>query len=427
MKKLEIKYLPIEGIKPYEKNPRKNKKAVEIVKKSIKAFGFKNPIIIDKDNVIIAGHTRLEASKELDYKEVPIIYAEDLTPEQVNAFRIMDNKSQEYAAWDYELLQEELKSLKDVNFDLDLTGFTEANLNRIMKAEPERLEGGKKAKYQLEPGIYKLGENYLILGDCTKIDYEKLLKGQKIQLIYTDPPYGVSYSGHKSEVTQEKVGMRMGKDWDVIEGDNLRGDELYELLEASFKQIEPFLSQDAGAYVFHASRNQGIFEKALNKTGWEVKQQLIWKKPSVLSHAHYHWAHEPIFYCGRKGKPIKFYGDRMNKTVLDDLKIDQITPEEALKILKKIQKQSTVLEFKKDNTMNYIHPTQKPVNMAEYFITNNTKVGDWVIDMFAGSGSTLLACKKTKRRCITSELDPKYASHIIERYEELGEKWEKID
>jgi DNA modification methylase len=216
--------------------------------------------------------------------------------------------------------------------------------------------------------------------------------------------------------------MGMGKDWDVIEGDNLRTEELYKLLKNSLEQLNSHLNEGVGLYMFHASINQMIFEKALIDTGWQVKQQIIWKKPSVLSHAHYHWAHEPIFYCGRKGKPINFYGDRLNKTVLDELNLEKIKPEEAIKILKKIQKQSTFQEFKKDNTQKYIHPTQKPVNMAEFFITNNTKRNEWVVDMFAGSGSTLMACENTGRRCITIEMDLKYASHIIERWENSTNK-----
>lgn len=423
--KLQIEYLPISELVPYPTNPRKNEKAVDIVAKSIEQFGFRVPIILGKDNEIIAGHTRLKASIKLGLTEVPVVWADDLTEEQQKAFRIMDNKSNEYAGWDFGLLQEELKSLE--NIELDMTGFSEAELKRIMTAEPEREEGGKEAKYQLENGTYKLGKHYLIVGDCTKVDYKKLLNEEKIQLIYTDPPYGVSYKGNKSEVTQEKVGMRMGKDWQVIEGDNLRGDELYALLEGSFKQIQPFLSKDASAYVFHASKNQILFEKALNSAGLEVKQQLIWKKPSVLSHSHYHWAHEPIFYCNQKGKPNKFYGDYMNKTIIDHLQMDKITPEEALKILKKIHKQSTIQEFKKDNSQEYIHPTQKPVEMAKFFITNSSKTNEWVVDMFGGSGSTLIACEQIGRKCIVCELDKKYASHIIERFEETGNKWEKLE
>jgi hypothetical protein len=200
-KKIQIEYIPISECIPYKNNPRKNDKAVEIVKKSIAENGFKNPIILDKNNEIIAGHTRLNASKELGFNEVPVIWADDLTEEQVKAFRIMDNKSQEYAGWDFEMLKEELEDLKELDFELDKTGFSEANLKRIMDAEPERLEGGQPAKYELKQGIYKLGNHYLIIGDCTKVDYEKLLNGNKIQLIYTDPPYGVSYSGHKQDTT----------------------------------------------------------------------------------------------------------------------------------------------------------------------------------------------------------------------------------
>lgn len=419
---LQITYLPIGELTPYLKNPRKNDKAVDIVARSIKEYGFLVPIILDKDKIIVAGHTRLKAAYQLGLKEVPTILAENLTEEQVKGFRIMDNKANEYAGWDFEILQTELKDLKDLGFDLANTGFSETNLNRIMKGEAEREEGGKEPKYQIEEGIYKLGNHYLICGDCTKIDFKKLLGNDKLALIYTDPPYGVSYGGNHAESTQEKIGMRMGKDWDVIEGDHLRGDDLYKLIRDCFTNAVPFLKNDAGAYIFHASKNQMIFEQAINEAGLEVKQQLIWKKASVLSHSHYHWAHEPILYCARKNKPVAFYGDHMNHTIIGDLKIDQMTPEEIKETLIKIQKQSTILEFKKDNAAEYIHPTQKPVSMAEFFISNSSKPNEWVLDMFGGSGSTLIACEKRDRKCIISELDKKYASHIIERWEDLTRK-----
>ena len=414
---VEIKYFKTSELTPYLNNPRKNEKAVDIVAKSIKEFGFLVPIVLDKDKVIVTGHTRLKAAIKLGINEVPTIIADNLTEEQIRAFRIMDNKAQEYAGWDFESLKNELEDLKDLNFDLSLTGFTEANLNRIIEKTPEREDGGKPAKYEMTEGIYQLGENYLICGDCTSIDFSKLLKNEKIQLVYTDPPYGVSYDGHKSETTQDKIGMRSGKDWDVIEGDNLRGDDLFKLLKDAFSNLEPNLAKDAGLYIFHASKNQIIFEQALNISGFEVKQQLIWKKPSVLSHAHYHWAHEPILYCGRKGKNIAFYGDRLNKTVIDNENIETMGSEEMRSLLKQIKKNSTVLEFKKDNASDYIHPTQKPAHMAEYFICNSSKQNDGIVDLFGGSGSTLIACQKKKRRCIIAELDKKYASHIMERWE----------
>jgi site-specific DNA-methyltransferase (adenine-specific) len=425
---MELVNVPIQDIVPYENNPRKNDKAVGIVAKSIKEFGFLVPIILDDKNIIVAGHTRIKAAIKLGMSEVPCIYTEGLTDAQIKAFRIMDNKAQDYAGWDFEILQKEMTALKEIGFDTSLTGFSEAEMNRILKAEPERMDGGKEPKYQIEEGVYKLGRHYLICGDCTKIDYNKILSGQKIALIYTDPPYGVSYGGNHSETTQEKIGMRMGKDWDVIEGDDLRGEDLYELLKNCFKQVESSLKENAGAYIFHASRNQMLFEKALNEAGLEMKQQLIWKKASVLSHAHYHWAHEPILYCSRKGKPVAFYGDKLNKTLIGDYNLETMSQEELKDLLKTIQKQSTVLEFKKDNSQDYIHPTQKPVNMAEFFICNSSQANEWVVDMFGGSGSTLIACENKNRRCITSELDKKYASHIMERFENLtGQKGVKIN
>jgi DNA modification methylase len=177
--------------------------------------------------------------------------------------------------------------------------------------------------------------------------------------------------------------------------------------------------------VFHASINQSLFQKALEDTGWEIKQQLIWKKPAVLSHAHYHWAHEPIFYCSRINSPSNFYGDYQNQTIISE-GLDELTREQLIEIIESF-KHTTIQEHKKDAANDYIHPTQKPVKMAEYFITNSTQPEEWVLDMFGGSGSTLIACENKNRKCIICELDKKYASHIIERWEnKTGKTYQKI-
>ena len=194
--KLEINYIPLAEIIPYEKNPRKNDKAVEIVAKSIKEFGFKNPIILDKDNVIIAGHTRLKAAQLLGLTEVPVIWAEDLTEEQVKAFRIMDNKSTEYANWDMDLLKTELNDLKGMNFDLDLTGFNEIEINKLLPDETleQELPNVEEPKYKVIKGdIYQLGTHRLLCGDSTnEQNVTQLMNGQKADMVFTDPPYGVS-------------------------------------------------------------------------------------------------------------------------------------------------------------------------------------------------------------------------------------------
>lgn len=419
-KKIQITYIPISEIIPYEKNPRKNDRAVDVVADSIKQYGFTVPIILDKNNIIIAGHTRLKAAIKLGLKEAPVIWRDDLSESQVKAFRIMDNKSSEYARWDLDLLKTEFEDLKNLQFDLDLTGFSEAEIKRILEIKNEEDYFNREPKYKIMAGeIYQLGNHRVICGDATRQDtYENLLGMKRVAAVYTDPPYGVSYVG---------VNNPNGRSWKMIENDGLRGDDLFNLLNGTFKAIEPFLQAKAALYVFHASANQTIFEKALNEAGFKVKQQLIWQKHLVLGHSDYHWAHEPIFYCSRKNEEPEFYGDRVDKTMINKIDPDKMNEKQLRDFVKRTLEQSSIWQFKKDASKDYIHPTQKPVWMAQRAIINSSKPGDIVLDPFGGSGSTLLAAQEEERACYLIEIDPVYCSHIIERWEnKYGQKAEKL-
>lgn len=402
---MEIKYLPINQLKPYLNNPRKNKKAVDIVA---------NPIILDKNNEIVCGHTRILAAEKLGYKEIPTIKINDLTPKQIKAFRIMDNKSQEYASWDMDLLKIEFEGMENLEF----TGFTEAEIEKILDPDEKLSIGDKIPKYKIEKGdVYQLDKHKLICGDSTKEEtYIKLIGGGAISMVFTDPPYGVSYSGTNNP---------NGRDWKVIKGDDLRGDKLYNLILNSFKQVNQYLIKNGAVYVFHASSNQIIFETALNDAGFQVKQQLIWNKHHILGHSHYHWCHEPMFYCSRLNEQPAFYGTRCNKTTLNKVEPNEMTIEQLRKFVNKIKNESTIWEIKKDSSKDYIHPTQKPTKLAERAIVNNSKPGDSILDPFAGSGSTLMACEQKGRACYTIELDPVFCSHIIERWENYTKKQAK--
>lgn len=418
--KIKLEYKNINEVKPYKFNPRKNEKAISIVADSIRQFGFLVPVVIDQNNELIAGHTRIEAAKLLGLTEIPTIKVENLTEEQIRAFRIMDNKSTEYARWDRVLLKREFEFLR-TRIDMKFTGFKEAEIDKILDLDARDSKGNKLGKYQIEQGtVYILGNHRLICGDSTdSTTYMKLIPPRtEIQCVFTDPPYGVSYSGTNNE---------NGRDWDVIEGDKLRGDELFNLLSKSFKEISQYISKNAAIYVFHASATQMIFERALNYAGFGVKQQLIWAKHHVLGHSHYHWNHEPIFYCSRLEETPRYYGTRDNKTIIDTLllesgKIAQLSREQLLEVLKEIINNSTIQRFEKDPTKDYIHPTQKPVKMAEHYIVNSSRIEENVLDMFAGSGSTLIACENKKRNCFAVEIDPDFCSHIIERWEKLTGK-----
>jgi len=444
MKKLQIEYVKIEDIVPYKNNPRNNDKAVEIVEKSIKEFGFWNLMLLDKNKEIVAGHTRLRAAKKLkgklsdrlisireqikqsnDDEEkrdmdvlyqnlemihkgfVPTLSTVGLTEEQIKSLRIMDNKSTEFAKWDTDLLKVEFESMKNLEF----TGFSEAEIDKILDPEEKFSVGNKEPKYEVKLGeVWKLGDHRLICGDSTKEEtYLSLLpRGTDIQCVFTDPPYGVSYSGTNNP---------NGRSWDVIAGDDMRGDELYDMLLDCFKQINQFLIKNGAMYVFHASSNQMIFEKALNNANFQVKQQLIWSKHHILGYSHYHWCHEPIFYCSRTNENPEFFGTRCNKTTLEVIDVNKMTHEELKRFVNKIQSQSTLWTIKKDSNKDYIHPTQKPTKLAQRAILNSSKIGDAILDPFAGSGSTLMACEERKRICYTIELDPDFCSHIIERWE----------
>jgi DNA modification methylase len=418
--KIKLEYKNINEIHPYKFNPRKNEKAISIVADSIRQFGFLVPVVIDKNNELIAGHTRIEAAKMLGLEEVPTIKVENLTEEQIRAFRIMDNKSTEYARWDRILLKREFEFLR-TRIDMKFTGFREAEILKIMGEDARDSKGNKLGKYQIEPNkVYLLGNHRLICGDATDpMTYIKLIPTRtEMQCVYTDPPYGVSYTGTNNE---------NGRDWNIIAGDQLRGDDLFNLLSKAFKEINTYLSKDSALYVFHASATQMIFERALNYAGFHVKQQLIWAKHHVLGHSHYHWNHEPIFYCARAEENPKYYGTRDNKTIIESIllnpeTIGEMEKEDLQTILKEIINNSTVQRFNKDATKDYIHPTQKPVKMAEHYIINSSKMEENVLDMFAGSGSTLIACENKKRKCFAVEIDPSFCSHIIERWENLTGK-----
>lgn len=415
---MEIEQVNICDIVPYENNPRKNDKAVGIVAKSIKEFGFLVPIILDDKNYIVAGHTRLKAAIKLGMSQVPCIYAEGLTDAQIKAFRIMDNKSNQYSMWDEVLLKSEFEFLKD-KINLTLTGFTEAEQERILNPDGKLIDGKKDAKYQIKIGdCFQIGRHRIICGDSTKPEtYKKLIGENKIHLVFTDPPYGVSYKGMAN---QGRRNMDRGNNrvWEEIENDDLRGEDLYKLIKDSFKEINPYLISNAALYVFHSSSNQMIFEKALNEAGYEVKQQLIWQKHHVLSHAHYHWCHEPMFYCQKIGQSPSFYGTKTNRTTLNNLEPTKMNIGELMKFVQTLQEESTIWAISKDAASDYIHPTQKPIQLAERALINSSQPEENVLDMYGGSGSTLLACENKNRNAFIVELDPVFCSHIIERWED---------
>lgn len=381
--------LSIDEIIPYENNPRKNDNAVDKVAESIKEFGFKVPIIIDKENIIIAGHTRYKAAKKLEIKKVPVIMAEDLTGEQVKAFRIMDNKSSEFATWDYESLLLEMESLKIEDYNLELTGFDFNEIEGIMdKYNPkeveedsdfnieEQLEAIEKPKSQ-KGDIWLLGESKLLCGDSTvKEEVENLMDGRKANMVFTDPPYNVAYEG----ATEDKL---------TIQNDDMSSEEFYNFLSKVFNNYFEIMEEGAPIYVCHADSEGENFRRAYREAGLKLAECIIWVKNTfVMGRQDYHWRHEPILYGWKEGKAHYFIDDRT---------------------------QDTVWEIPKPQR-NGEHPTMKPLALCARGIKNSSKPKDLVVDLFGGSGSTLMAAIETDRICYTMELDERYTDVILLRY-----------
>lgn len=367
---------------PYEKNPRKNDEAVKYVAESIKQFGFKVPIVIDKDNVIVAGHTRYKASKKLGLKEVPCIVADDLTEEQIKAYRLADNKVAEQAEWDFDLLGEELSDILDIDmgdFGFDLS---------VEEEEKEAVEDEFEMELPEEPraklgDIYQLGNHRLMCGDSTKIDdVEKLMGGDLADMLLTDPPYNVDYEGK----TKDKL---------KIENDKMENDNFRQFLIDAFSNANMAMKAGAVFYIWHADSEGYNFRGACFDVGWKVRQCLIWNKNSmVMGRQDYHWKHEPCLYGWKDGAGHLWASDR---------------------------KQTTVISFDRP-TRNDLHPTMKPVPLFDYQIKNNTKGGDIVLDLFGGSGTTIMACEQNERRAYTMEFDPRYIDVIINRWEQFTGK-----
>ena len=406
MNKLQIKYIDTDKLIPYINNPRINDEAVDVVAASIKEFGFKNPIIIDKGNVIIAGHTRLKAAKKLGLEKVPTIKVEDLTEQQIKAFRIADNKTSEFAEWDMELLKIELEGLED-----EFTGFDMKELDDIFPDDKEVIEDDFDVEVPEEPiskrgDIWELGPHRLMVGDSTKRKAVKALMGDKeADLILTDPPYNVDYEGQNE--------MR-------IQNDNMNDSDFFKFLLAAFERMYESSKAGAPIYVFHADTEGHNFRSSFLKAGYKLSQCLVWVKSSlVLGRQDYHWRHEPILYGWKEGAPHAWYGDRDKDTVIEDkIDINSLKKQELKDLVKKLmdgKEHTTVIRADKPISSD-LHPTMKPITLLGYLIKNSSKQGDIILDPFGGSGSTLIAAEQLLRTAYLMELDEKYADVIVNRY-----------
>jgi site-specific DNA-methyltransferase (adenine-specific) len=407
---MKIEYVKTESLIPYENNPRFNDKAVDQVAKSIKDFGFRVPITINKENIVITGHTRLLAAKKLGMREVPVIAIEDLTDDQIRAYRLVDNKVAEIATWNYQLLE---KELEEIDLNLDEFNFEIPGADSRLKDDDYKIKLPKTPKSKLGD-IYKLGNHYLMCGDSTKKeDIDKLVSGTVIDALITDPPYNVDYK--KSDLGP-------------LANDNLTDESYLKLLSDSFAAASTVMKKGAPFYIWHADSENIIVKKACESTDWTIRQSLIWVKSNfVIGRQDYQWQHEACFYGWKNGARHYFINDRTFSTVNYD-EVKALSGTEAKKILLEYleKKPGTVLNedkpLKNDN-----HPTMKPIKLMGRQINNSTKQGESILDIYAGSGSTMIAAEQLNRKCYLMEIDPQYVDAIIDRYEKFtGNKAEKM-
>lgn len=414
-------------ITPYEKNPRRNDQAVKYVAESIKKFNFQQPIVIDKNNIIVAGHTRYKAAKKLGLKTVPCIIADDLTDQQIKAYRLADNKVAEKAEWDFDLLDQELAGI----FEFDMLDF---GFEEDTEEEPEVVEDD----YDAEPpafakaklgDIYQLGRHRLMCWDATvPNDLYALMDGKRADLIMTDPPYNVNYTEKISaDIDGETAYKNENRKNSQILNDHMSDGDFYQFLLDTFRAAELVTRAGGALYVWHSEFERANFTQAVKDAGFKVSQTIIWVKNSLnLTRQDYQWLHEPCLYGWKEGAGHYFIDDRKQTTVIEDKAIDinKLSKEEMKQLLKEIysDKTSTTVVHEDKPLRSDLHPTMKPLKLLERLIKNSSKQNDIVLDSFGGSGSTLMVCEQLNRTCYMMELDPKYVDVIIDRWETFTEE-----
>lgn len=380
---------------PYCKNARTHSASqLELIKKSIEEYGFTNPILIDEDFGVVAGHGRLAAASALGIEEVPVVVLKGLTEAQKRAYVLADNKIALEAGWDDALLISELQDLKVDGFDMSLTGFSFDEINDLLDIRPveqeeedseeESMNGDQKPIITCQGDIWICGDHVLMCGDSTNIGAVQELVGAGItvQLLLTDPPYNAAYEGKT-------------KDSLKIQNDSMDGDKFRQFLTDAFIAADAVMAPGACFYVWFSSREAVNFRISLEAAIGEIRQELLWKKSTlVLGRQDYQQMHEPCLYGWKEGAAHKWESDR---------------------------KQTTILEFDKPSR-NGDHPTMKPVDLFQYQICNSSSKGDIVLDLFGGSGTTMIACEQSKRKARIMELDPKYCDVIVRRWQNLTGK-----
>ena len=382
-----LEAIQIDALIPYARNSRTHSDAqVAQIAASIKEFGFTNPVLIDAGGGIIAGHGRVLAARKLGMTDVPCIRLDHLTDAQKRAYVIADNRLALNSGWDTEMLKVEFADLQELGFDLELTGFDLDEIKELLApvgtdglTDPDDAPPLPENPRTRPGDIWVMGKHRLLCGDSTSVsDLEKLTDGQLVDMWLTDPPYNVAYEGKTKDALK-------------IKNDEMGDDQFRQFLRDAYTAADMVMKPGAVFYIWHADSEGYNFRGAAQDAGWKVRQCLIWKKSSmVMGRQDYHWKHEPCLYGWKEGAGHLWAADR---------------------------KQTTILEFEKP-TRNGEHPTMKPVELVERAIKNSSKSRDIVLDLFGGSGTTLIASEKTGRQARLIELDPKFVDVIIKRWED---------
>ena len=401
--------LLVADLTPYDRNAKKHDdRQITNVMESIRQFGFAQPIVVDKNNIVIIGHCRLIAAKRLGLRTVPVLRMEELTEEQAQKLRLLDNKLNE-SAWDMELIAEDIPELDWSNFDIDW-GLPEMEDANVDVEEVETPEPPEEPQAKLGD-IYELGDHRLICGDSTDPEViAKLMGEESADLYLTDPPYNVNISNSQ--------GM-------TIKNDNMEDSKFRQFLINAFTAVNDFIKPGGAFYIWHADTEGLNFRLAVKEVGWSLRQCLVWNKNTfILGRQDYQWKHEPCLYGWKDGAAHYFIEDRTNTTVIEDEKLDfnKMKKEELVELLEKLFKTRMSVFDANKPTVNDLHPTMKPRVLIAEQVKNSSKKGEIVLDSFGGRGSTLIACEELGRKCRTCELDPKYVDVIIKRWEDYTKR-----
>ena len=425
MDSLKIEQWPVTRLIPYAGNPRKNDHAVDRMSAVIREFGFRIPVVARSDGELVDGHLRLKAALALGLETVPVLLADDMSPDQVKAFRLLVNRSATWAGFDEELLAKEIEELMLSGFDITFTGFEQSELDKLLREhaavekDPEVIPDPPKEPLVKKGELWCLGRHRLLCDDSLNgVAMGHLLKGEPAAMVWTDPPYNVDYTGKAGSITNDKMSAAGFEDF------------LYN----AFVRMREALRPGGAIYVAHSETGNGLaFRQTFTRAGLRFASCIIWKKSqAVMGRGDYHWQHEPILYGWKPGAAHKWYGNRKQKTVIEaglpgltqddngnwlmliDGRLYRLTGTD----IKLEELAGTVIEVPKP-VKSENHPTTKPVALIEPMISNSSPTGGMVLDPFGGSGSTLIACELLGRNARVMEIDPRYAQVIITRWQDF--------